>query len=190
VLLTPSPRTSELEYPTPLGGAVVVGVSAARAVCVLLEVVVGGDGGVDLDADEEGEGGGEETDLVVVAVSKESEVGIEASDEDGEDIADGRIVAFATARGVVDMVCIVVDWSCAFICVDFLYAAVGQKHWHLQPSFPEPALPLPPPAAADGRTVVWPVAVFVPVAAGVVVVVIAAEEDTVPLILIAASLNI
>ena len=91
---------------------------------LLSAVVVADDGGVDLGADEGGGGEEEEeeeeeeTDLV----SRESAVvGIEdTEDEDGEDITDGRIVvAFATASGV-DMVCIVVDGSCAFICVDLL----------------------------------------------------------------------
>ena len=50
---------------------------------------------------------------------------------------------------------------------------------------PAPA-PLPP-AVADGGAVVRAVAVFVPVAAGVVA---AIEEEAVPLILIAVSLNI
>jgi len=51
------------------------------------------------------------------------------------------------------------------------------------------AAPAPlPPAVADGGTVFRAVAVFVPVAARVVAA--AAEEETVPLILIAVSLNI
>ena len=176
---------------------VVFGVSAARAVGVPVRVGVGG--GVDFDVDvDEGvdfdvkEGGDEEVEdeevevgLVVVGfvVSRESTVGIEDRDRDGEDITEGRMVAFATTAGRVDMVCIVVDGSCAYICVLPLYAAAGQKHWHWQAAFPEPAPP-PLPAVADGRTVVRAVAVFVPVAAG------GAVEETVPLILIAVSLNI
>ena len=117
--MIPSPRTSELAYPVPPGGAVVFGVSAARAVGVLLSVavVVAGGGGVDLGADE---GGGEEEEEETDLVSRESAVvGIEdTEDEDGEDITDGRIVvAFAIASGV-DTVCIVVDWICAFTCAD------------------------------------------------------------------------
>ena len=171
---------------------VVFGVSAARAVGVPVRVGAGGgvdfddvDGGVDFDVEE---GGDEEVEvgLVVVGfvVSRESAVGIEDRDRDGEDITEGRMVAFATTAGRVDMVCIVVDGSCAYICVLPLYAAAGQKHWHWQAAFPEPAPP-PLPAVADGRTVVRAVAVFVPVAAGG-----AEEEETVPLILIAVSLNI
>jgi len=169
---------------------VVFGVSAARAVGVPVNVGAGVDfdvdEGVDFDVDEGGKEEEEEAGLVVVF--RESTVGIEDSgdeDRDGEYITDGKMVAFvmtATADGV-DIVCIVVDWSRAFICVLALYAAVGQKHWHLQPSFPAP--PALPPAVADGRTVVRAVAVFVPVAAGAAV-----EEETVPLILIAVSLNI
>ena len=175
---------------------VVFGVSAARAVGVTVRVGAGGGGGVDFDVGEGVDfdvemGGGEEEEeeeeeMGLVVVSRESEVGIEDSgdeeDGDGEYIMEGRIVAFATASGV-DIVCIVVDGSCAYICVLALYAAVGQKHWHWQAAFPEPAPA--PPAVADGRTVVRAVAVFVPVAARVV-----AEEETVPLILIAVSLNI
>lgn len=108
VLLVPSPRTSELEYPSPLGGAVVVGVSAARAVGEV-RVVAAGDGSVDPDAD----GGGEGTELV----PRESAVGVEDRDEEGESIADGRIVALPVGSGVVT-IRIVVEWGdCALSCV-------------------------------------------------------------------------